>query len=448
MRCKNRVKNMNKEILRLSIPNIISNITVPLMGIVSTAIAGHLGGDSVMMIGELAIGTTILNFIYWNCNFIRMGSSGLTAQAFGAGDFRETSRMLFRALSIAALLGLLMIIFRMPIAQGANKIMNGGAVALEYVEARLWAVPAGVMLFAFHGWFTGMQNAIIPMVVSIMVNILHIAFSFYLAMGCDMGIVGIAYASVIAQWSGVLLSAILLLFKFRSKLVVKGLDRVFALEPLKAFFAVNRDIIVRTFCNVCVYCFFTASSARMDDKTILAVNTLLMELFTLFSYMSDGFAFAAEAMTGRFVGARDAVSLRKCVNLCMKWGMMLAVAFVGLYIFEWRNILGIFVSEGEGSRAIIDLAGSYIGWIIAVPIVCALPFLFDGVMVGATHTHVMRNSMMISTVCYFVIYFSLQPLIGNDAIWLAFVSFITMRGVLQYFMTHRLEDIYKKASTI
>ncbi len=436
---------MNREIFRLSIPNIISNITVPLMGIVSTAIAGHLGGDSVLMIGELAIGTTILNFIYWNCNFIRMGSSGLTAQAFGANDFRETSRMLIRSLAIAVILGLVIVLFRSPITLGANRMMNGGDIAFAYVEARLWAVPAGIMLFAFHGWFTGMQNAIIPMVVSILVNIIHIGASFYLAMRCDMGIVGIAYASIIAQWSGVAMSAILLVVKFHKKLIIRGIDRVFALEPLKAFFAVNRDIIVRTFCNVCVYSFFTASSARMDDKTILAVNTLLMELFTLFSYMSDGFAFAAEAMTGRFVGARDEGSLRKCVALCMKWALALAVAFVGLYLFGWREILGIFVSEGEGSRAIIDLAGSYIGWIIAVPIVCALPFLFDGVMVGATHTHVMRNSMVISMICYFALYFSLQPIIGNNAIWLAFVAFVTMRGVLQYFMTHKLEDIYKKA---
>ncbi len=437
---------MNREILRISFPNIISNITVPLMGIVSTAIAGHIGSDSVLMIGELAIGASIFNFIYWNCSFVRMGTSGLTAQAFGRNDFKETSRMLLRALSIALLIGIVITLFRTPIAHGAVRLMNGNDVALEYVIARLWAVPAGILLFSFHGWFTGMQNAIIPMAVAIMVNILHIIASLYLALECEMGIVGIAYASVIAQWFGVALSVVLLFARYGKRLVIKGLDQVYAWEPLKEFFGVNRDIIIRTFCNVCVYVFFTASSARMEDKTILAVNTLLMELFTLFSYMTDGFAYAAEAMTGRFVGARDKASLKKCINLCIKWSMLIAVFFVALYVIFWRDILGIFMSEGEGSAAIIDLAGRYIGWIIAVPLVCAFPFLMDGVMVGTTHTHVMRNSMIFATIGYFAIYFTLEPYIGNNAIWLAFNLFIALRGTLQYFMTNRLNDIYIKAN--
>ncbi len=436
---------MNREIIRIALPNIISNITVPLMGIVSTAIAGHIGSDSAVMIGELAIGASIFNFIYWNCSFVRMGTSGLTAQAFGRGDFAETTRMLLRALSIALILGVFVILFRTPLAAGAVRLMNGNDIAMEYVTSRLWAVPACVVLFGFHGWFTGMQNAIIPMVVAIFVNLLHIMLSYFLSMRCDMGIVGIAYASVVAQWSGVILAVVLLFARYGKMLVLKGLKGVYAWAPLREFFGVNSDIIIRSFCNVCVYSFFTASSARMGDKNILAVNTLLLELFTLFSYMTDGFAYAAEALTGRFVGAQDRESLKKCIYLCIRWSLIIAVIFVAIYLLGWRWILGLFMSEGESGAAVIELAGHYIGWIVAVPIACALPFLFDGIMVGATLTHVMRNSMILAAVGFFVIYYSLYPLLGNNALWLAFILFVVMRGGFQYLMTNKLQRIFDKA---
>ncbi|MFI3281855.1 MAG: MATE family efflux transporter [Rikenellaceae bacterium] len=436
---------MNREILRIAFPNIISNITVPLMGIVSTAIAGHIGSDSALMIGELAIGASIFNFIYWNCSFVRMGTSGLNAQAFGRGDFSETTRMLLRALSIAVVLGLLVILFRVPVAAGAVRLMNGNDIAFEYVTARIWAVPACVVLFGFHGWFTGMQNAIIPMVVAIFVNLLHIILSYYMAMQCDMGILGIAYASVVAQWSGVILATILLFARYGKLLILRGLSGVYAWAPLREFFGVNRDIIIRSFCNVCVYSFFTASSARMGDKNILAVNTLLLELFTLFSYMTDGFAYAAEALTGRFVGARDRESLTRCVYLCIRWSLIIALVFVAIYLLGWRSILGLFMSEGDSGAAVIELAGHYIGWIIAVPIACALPFLFDGIMVGATMTHVMRNSMILAAIGFFVVYYALYPFLENNALWLAFILFVVMRGGFQYIMTRRLRDIFDKA---
>ncbi len=180
----------------------------------------------------------------------------------------------------------------------------------------------------------------------------------------------------------------------------------------------------------------------MGDKNILAVNTLLMELFTLFSYMTDGFAYAAEAMTGRFIGARDRESLVRCIRLSIWWSIAIALIFVMLYIVGWRDLLSLFMSAGESSELVIDMAGRYIGWIIAVPLACALPFLLDGVMVGATMTHIMRNSMIISMILFFVLYFLLEPLIGNNALWLSFLLFISMRGVLQYYMTDRLDDIY------
>lgn len=436
---------MNREIFRIAIPNIISNITVPIMGIVGTMIAGHMG-EAVTSIGSLAIGVTIFNFIYWNCSFIRMGTSGITAQAFGAGDKRTTTLMLARSTMVALAVGLLMLLLQRPLGLAALKVMNGGEQVAEYFFARIWAVPAGVLLFALNGWLTGMQNAIIPMIVAIVVNIIHIACSLWFAFPLGLGITGIAYASVVAQWMGVAITALICWLHYRKRMTKISLAEVFDLAALKEFFSINSDIIVRTLCIVATYTFFTAASARMGDDVILAVNTILLELFTLFSYMTDGFAYAAEALTGRFIGARDGRSLRKCVKLCMVWSIIVGVGYSALYTGFWRELLGLFIEDSaENTALILDYAGRYIGWIIAIPLAASLPFMMDGVMVGATQSRIMRNSMIIATVLYFAIFFSLRPIIGNNALWLAFTSYMALRGVLQYFMSNRLKTIYRQA---
>ena len=436
---------MNREILRIAIPNIVSNITVPLMGIVSTAIAGHLG-DSTATIGALAIGVSIFNFIYWNCGFVRMGTSGLTAQAFGAGNFRECTNMLVRSLLVSAALGLLVIVLQYPLGQLALRAMNGNAMVSEYFYARIWAVPAGILLFGFNGWYTGMQNAVIPMYIAVSVNATHVLCSLWFVFRCGMGITGIAYGSVIAQHVGVVLAVVLLVICYRKTLTRFRWREVLDWAPMKAFFVINRDIIVRTLCIVAVYTFFTGASARMEDRTLLAVNTILLQLFTLFSYMTDGFAQAAEALTGRFIGARDGRSLHRCIRNSIFWSLAVAAVFVGIYLVWWRDLLHVFtLNSPESSAYIIATAGDYIGWIIAIPIASSLPFLMDGIMVGATRTRVMRDSMILSTIIYFAIFFAFSPLIGNNALWCAFLLYMLLRGVLQYFMTHRLKDIYRQA---
>ncbi|MDE5621697.1 MAG: MATE family efflux transporter [Alistipes sp.] len=436
---------MNREILRIALPNIVSNITVPLMGIVSTAIAGHWGADSAATIGALAIGVSIFNFIYWNCAFVRMGTSGLTAQAFGAGNFHECTLMLWRARAVAAAMGLLMLALQYPVGEAALRIMNGSQMTRDYFYARIWAVPAGILLFGFNGWFTGMQNAVIPMCTAITVNIIHVLCSLWFAFGMDLGIVGIAYASVLAQWVGVALSALLLVARYRKLLTHVAQREILDLKALRTFFSINRDIMLRTLCIVAVYTFFTAASARMDDPMLLAVNTLLLQLFTLFSYMNDGFAFAAEALTGRFVGARDERSLRRCLKGCVLWGTGVSVAFVGIYLIGWRELLSLFVDDPANAEAILATAGRYIVWIILIPIASAMPFIMDGIMVGATETRIMRNSMFWATAAYFAIFYAGYPLIGNNALWLAFSLYMFLRGAAQYLLSDRLRTIYRKA---
>ncbi len=436
---------MNREILRLALPNIISNITVPIMGIAGTVIAGRWGG-SASTIGALAIGVSIFNFIYWNCGFIRMGTSGLTAQAFGAGDMKGATLMLARAAFVSCVVGFGVLALQRPIGLAALEIMHGDEMVADYFFARIWAVPAGVMLFGLNGWLTGMQNAIIPMIVAIAVNVIHIACSVWFAFGFDLGIIGIAYASVAAQWSGVTVTLIITWLHYRRRFTAISWREVMDLAAMRKFFVINRDIIVRTLCIVAAYTFFTAASARMDDPVMLAVNTILLQLFTLFSYMNDGFAYAAEALTGRFIGARDPRSLRRCVRRCMAWCMAVAILYVGLYVGWWQDLLHLFINDTTTDAAlIVEYAGRYIGWIIAIPLVAAMPFIMDGVMVGATQSRIMRDSMLLATAAYFIIFYTMHPLIGNNALWLAFTSFMLLRGIFEFFMSHRLRAVYVQA---
>lgn len=262
-----------------------------------------------------------------------------------------------------------------------------------------------------------------------------------------MGLTGIALASVVAQWTGVAVMVVIIVWRFRSRLVRVPLSEVMDMAQMTRFFRINVDIMIRTLCIVAVYTFFTAASARTGDNTLLAVNTLLLQLFTLFSYMNDGFAYAAEALTGRFIGARDGLSLRRCIRLCIVWCAVVSIVFVGVYIGWWRDILSMIVNPESGDiEQILTLAESYIGWIIAIPIAASMPFVMDGIMVGATRSRIMRDSMLLSTLGYFAIYFGLHSLIGNNALWCAFTMYMLLRGVLQWIMSHRLREIYSAAN--
>ena len=422
------------------------------MGIASTFIAGRVAGsDGAVTIGALSIGVAIFNFIYWNCSFIRMGTSGLTAQAYGAGNHKEYTLMLWRALCVALVVGVAAFALQWPIGEFSLWFMSTGdaisdAMISDYFYTRIWAVPAGIMLFAFNGWLTGMQNAVVPMSVAILVNLLHIGFSYLFSIVGDWGLQGIALASVVAQWSGVAVMVVIIIAKYSKHLVRVTLKEVIDIPAMKQFFTINSDIIIRTFCLVAVYTFFTKASADMGDKNILAVNTILMQLFTLFSYMNDGFAFAAEALTGRYIGAHDAPSLRRCIKLCIVWSMVIALLYVVVYVGWWQDIFSILIeAESTNLAELLSVAEQYIVWVIIIPIACAMPFVMDGIMVGATRSRIMRDSMIWSAICYFLLLYGTRAIIGNNAIWLAFTSFMFIRGVLQYFMSDRLKDIYREA---
>lgn len=423
---------MNKAILRLAVPSIVSNVTIPLLGMIDIAIAGRIGDDAT--IGALAIGTAIFNFIYWNFAFLRMGTSGLAAQAYGAGDRRECANILGRSMMAAVGIALLLLIFNRPVGRVAMMIMEGSpevmTLAADYFFARIWAAPAAIGIFSLHGWLTGMQDTTSPMVVSIVGNVVNVAFSLWFVFGLDMGVAGIAWGTVVAQYTSLIITLLIIVVRYGEWVKQLSLRESLKMEPLVRFFRINSDAFLRTLCVCAVYTCFTAFSARFGD-TILATNELLMNLFMLFSYMLDGFCYAAESLTGRFIGERNAVSLKRCIRLLALWCAGVAALYIVAYVFWWEPILGIFTS----SPTIMACAEEYIWWIVMVPLVGFIPFLIDGILIGATKTRIMRNTTFFALVAFFALFFALEWTLGNRALWIAFIGFIVVRFVLMLVAT-------------
>ena len=420
---------MNKRILHLAIPNIITNITIPLLGLVDLAIVGHIGDKT--HIGAIAIGTMIFNFIYWNFGFLRMGTSGFTAQAYGARNFSETMKILVRGLTIAFAIAFLLLLLQFPIGKFSLFVVEGSErmeeLAYTYFRIRIWAAPAALGLYPIKGWFIGMQNAKIPMFIAILINIFNIGFSLLFVFGFGMGIEGVALGTVFAQYGGLICSIIFWLKYYRRFLRYLNIKESLNLSEMKRFFYVNADIFVRSLCLVAVFTYIPIVGAKMGD-TVLAVNTLLMQFFTIFSYIMDGFAYAGEALTGRYIGAKNKASLRLSIKLIFRWGLGLSVLFVAVYAFAGEKLLWLLTSDTDT----ITHAHEYYWWVLLVPLSGYAAFLWDGIFVGATASKTMRNAMLISTALFFAVYYAFCGYLENNALWLALILFLIIRGVIQW----------------
>ena len=420
------MRAMNREIWRLTWPNVVSNITVPILGMADTAIAGYVGGD--VQIGAVSIGTAIFNFIYMNCSFLRMGTTGLTAQAYGGRREREAKLIMMRAVIVGlAISAILMMLKELIVSYGVD-IMGGTEavreIVREYVSVRIYAIPASVTLFAFNGWFIGMQDARTPMTLSIISNIINISASALFAIEMGMGIRGIALGTVVAQYSSLVMAASIYLLKYRPSIKEEIRGAIETKEVVR-FFSINRDLMLRGFCIVTTYTMFTRLSADIGE-TELATNALLMQLFTLYSYMFDGVAYAAESLAGRFIGEGDKEKFRESCKKLAMWAIGISVAFVGAYAICGESILKIF----SPSEDVMACASQNIGYILVVPLVGCIPYIIDGIMFGATKAAPLRNTMFVSTVLFLVMSYGLIPLIGNDGLWIAFIAFTAMRGIL------------------
>lgn len=425
----------DKQILNIALPSIISNITVPLLGLVDVAITGHLG--SAAYIGAIAVGGMLFNIIYWMFAFLRMGTSGMTSQAFGARNFSEVVSVLLRAVFVAVVISAVMLCLQVPIRELSLSIIQPSAEVANftrtYFNICIWGAPAALSLFALTGWYVGMQNSKIPMLVAIIQNVANIAISLCLVMLLGMKIEGVAWGTVIAQYIGLAAAVALLLRHYLrlKKYLVRQV--VLTRDALLRFFLLNKDIFLRTCCLILVHFFFISAGAKQGD-TELAVNTLLMQLFTLYSYIMDGFAFAGEAMVGKAIGANMRTIYSDTIRRLFRWGIGMVVLFTAAYYCFGNQFLSLLTDDTH----VLATAYVYQPWTLLFPICGLAAFIWDGVYIGATATKGMLASMAIGMVVFFALYFTLVPHYANHGLWIAFIAYLTTRGIVQTVLRKRV----------
>jgi MATE family multidrug resistance protein len=439
---------VNKQILKLAVPNIISNISIPMLGIVDMALMGHLESDAY--IGAIALGSLIFNFIYWSFGFLRMGTSGFTAQAWGRNDHPETILVFARAFFIAIVMSLLLLLLQKPIEILSFAVLKGETrvedLAMTYFRIRVWAAPAALGQFALLGFFLGMQNARLPMFVLVLTNVINVICNYLFVMKFGMGSDGVAYGTVIAQYCGLIIALYYFRRHYSHLFSYWSIRATTQWKQLKVFLMVNKDIFIRTMCLVVVFSIFTARSASSDlmsegQGTILAVNSILMQFFMFFSFLIDGFAHASEALTGKFIGAKDRTSLSKTIRLLFIWGTGISLFFTLVYLLGGNLIFRALTNNPE----VIANAKPYFFWVIIIPMVSYTAFLWDGIYIGATAGKQMRNAMLISTLLvFFPGYFLASKFMGNHGLWFAFILFMIARGVTMQVLSHKA--VYSKVS--
>ena len=404
----------DKQILRIALPAIVTNITIPLLGLVDMAIVGHMG--DAKYIGAIAVGSMIFNLFYWVFGFLRMGTSGMTAQARGRRDFAEVCQLLRRSLTVSMGIALLTILLQWPLRELMLWLIGPTAdvypLSVTYFNIVVWGAPAVLGLYALSGWYIGMQNSRIPMVISIMQNIVNIVASLGLVYGLGLKVEGVAMGTLIAQYAGFLLAVGLLWYYYRR--LWHGKKRPLVSEkfaqgsPLTAFFRVNRDIFLRTLC-------------------LVAVNTLLMQLYLLFSYVMDGFAFAGEALGGRYWGARNWEAYRNVVKRLFGWGALMTVSFTLTYVLGGMPFLCLLTDE----PGVVEASRQYVWWAYLIPVSGVAAFIWDGIFIGTTQTRGMLLSSVIAAVVFFLCALLLTGPWGNHGLWLAMVAYLAVRGIVQ-----------------
>lgn len=440
---------LNKEILRLSIPAIISNITVPILGLSDTTISGHLGSE--LYIGAIAVGTMMFNVVFWLFGFLRMGTTGLTAQAYGARDNDECRKLLVRACALGLIIGVVILLLHIPIRWLLLLLISPeGQVAdyaSDYFNICIWGAPALLFNMAVMGWFLGVQNTVVPMIISVSVNIVNIILSLCFVFLFDMGFEGVAYGTMISNWVGVGIAILYVLKFYEWRFPKICRTDILQLSDMGRFFKINTDIMFRSACIMSVSLTVTSIGAQLGALT-LAANAIIMQFFILFSYFMDGFAFAAEALSGKFVGARDLHNLKRVINRLLLWALGVASVFTIIYIGGYKFIVS-FITNEENVIATVD---KYSLWLKLIPLVTVAAFIYDGIYIGLTATRQMLIATFLSAMAFLSICFihpfggNLIDLPQNHTLWIAFLTYLLLRGVMLGFYTKRLLKNIVKSS--
>lgn len=423
-----RLSKINREILAISLPAIIANIAEPLLGLLDTGIAGHLGAPQ--FIGAVAVGAMMMNVLYWNFGFLRMGTSGLTAQAYGSGSHQAQVDILQRSSAIALIVGFALVAIQVPLRWLLLWIMGPSAevsaLAGTYFSIVVWGAPAVLLTMSLKGWLLGMQDSRSPMIISIGVNVLNVVVSLIAVYVLDMGFKGIAVGTLTAVWVGVIYACWRVRHRFASIVRELRLSQAFDFKGSGRFFKVSGDIFVRCIFMLAVNLFFIRAGAISGD-VVLAVNTLMQQLFHLFSYFMDGIAFAGEAVVGKYYGAGDKRQMHRCVRWLFVWSTSLTMVFVLAYSLFPHGIFTLFTNQ----REVVEAAMDYHWWCSLVPLVSMAAFVWDGVFIGVTATRGMLTAVATACALFFLLYFTLPSSLGNHALWISFVVFLTTRSVVQ-----------------
>lgn len=408
---------------------------MPLLGVVDTALVGHL--DHVYYLGALAVGGMIFNFLFWGFGFLRMGTTGLTAQAYGAVNRAEMILILARVQAVAMALGLMILLLRQPVAALSFWIIDSSNevehYALVYFDIRIYTAPAVLALYGLKGWFLGMQNARYPMIITIFLNLVNIVLNIYFIHVLDMHVDGVAWGTLISTYLALVLAVVLFLKRYKRYLKNYISSRFMDMAELRKFFDVNRDIFIRTLCLIFTFSFFTAKSAAQGDL-ILAANTILLQLWMVASYGIDGFAYAAESLVGRFMGSRQLGELKKAVWYSLGWGLFLGFSGSVAYAVFGSQILSIFTDQAD----VISLAQSVIIWTVIAPLAASISYIWDGIFIGATATIPMRNTMLAATTLFFLPSYYLGTFLFEvHGLWIAMVLFMIVRGAILSFYAPR-----------
>ena len=417
---------MNKSVLKLAIPSILANITIPLVGIVDTAIVGHISDASA--IGGIAVGTMLFDLLYWNFGFLRIGTSGMTAQAFGRGDKHEVSTILAQSLVITACATLLIWaiqwLFVTAVLACVPCSAEVASFARKYFFIRIWAAPATMSLMALKGWFIGVQDTVSPMTTDIVVNVVNMVSSYLLAVYTPLGAIGVAYGTLIAQYTGLLVAIVILLAKYRGYLKELSGFR-FQVSSFSKLLRLNGNLFIRSLCFMVVYVGFTAIAGWYGDVQ-LAVSSILMKLFMFFSYFVDGFAYAGEALVGKYIGAQaDRKTLTKVVRVLFNWSIGVGLLFTLIYAFWGEGCVRLMTDEAD----ILTAVKPFLPWLIAMPIVSTLAFMWDGIFVGATAGKQIRDAMIWAAIGFVIAYAALYKPCGIQALYIAYFVHLGARVI-------------------
>lgn len=425
----------DRALWRIAAPMILSSVTTPLLGLVDTAVVGHL--DEPRYLGAVATGSTLFTVLFMGLNFLRMGTTGVTAQAFGAGRGDAARQALGQALAMAALLALAMIVLQAWIVGFGLAVLGPGpevaGLARQYFAVRIWSAPASLANFVIVGWLLGMQNARGPLALTLATNLVNVALSVLFVTGLGLQVRGVALATLLAELAGLAVGAMYVrqeLARCPGRWQPAWLADIASYRRLAG---INANLLLRTLSLMFVFAFITARGARAGE-VILAANAVLLNFQYFTSYALDGIAHAAEALVGRAVGAADREGLLQVVTRGLRWSLL----FAGAFTLAYGLLGGRIIDALTGIEAIRTAARDYLPWLAMLPLVSAWSFLYDGVFVGATRSREMRQVMMGAALLVFLPAWYLAQPLGNHALWLAFTAFMAARGIGMHLWFRRL----------